>query len=371
MHQSWFHLENIKDLPDEAYWHALKATEHQRSQRLKASKGFQTTLRRLRERYPDELHALIGEENLEKYRKLHERRVKRTRSLRKKTPKTAGGLHKLQEQRRADVEQSRKLIVRSGVDVAKIKALQDRYREKVEALCLDTVGKGETIPGKPLRLKTGEQLVELTPPYIWAQYDADADSTNVEPTYHVYCHQFTGGMEHESVVEIIDAGDSEYAYVRTLTEVCKICTVPAESHIVVAVAADFETGPSEHSGYADDECWLGHYSVLEDIRAVLRIKPLWPTGGIETRTARLGGFEQPFNINGSPFIGDVRWHFNIWEEGDKISAGAVFGTEYTPGQYLAVWAGLETENVVWANDYRIRSSMSHDHTLNRIALVFH
>jgi hypothetical protein len=375
MYELELHFEKSEDLPGNAYWQALEAYESQRIERVKAAKKYCDAFSHLKQEYLDALYSLIGKEKLPRYLNLHKRRIQNMRSIRKECPKTREGFKKLKEYRHKNVEKSTEIIENSGVDINRIKALQKEFKEKAGAISLEAIGKVEMGSRKPLEETRGEDWMDLTPPFQGTRKDAEVHSSNLEPTYRIHCNQYTGMMAHDSRVQIRDADNSDYATVKTFTEVCKICRVPRSCNNF-GVMASFEVKDSFHQGHAEHECGFSDWSLFQDVRAVIRLKKLWPFGAIQTKLTRIVGFE-PINqwdvmyTNGYNL--EPSWSFQYWDIAiEDIYTGFVnFSGSFGLDDYVAVWVGIETENQVWSDDYTIDAYMSHGYKLNHIFANIH
>jgi hypothetical protein len=381
MNHSEFHFEKVEDLPDEAYWHALEELEKRRLQWLRATKTFHNDLNRLRKEYLAEFYAIIGEENLPRYLRLHKRRIRNMRSMRERIPKTREGLLQLEAKRRRNITGTAKLVERAGIDVSRIKALQMEFNEKTAAVLEDRIGTSKGVPPpRTQELRGGEEII-LSPPYFWGDRPyCDRDSTKGRNSYEYDrdCDRTTGMMNYMSTININDAGDSEDAHVICLTKVGTVARVPSDCE-TVQIMAFFENIRSHARGSGSDECGTSSYQVFNHITADFDVAGYWPEKGkpYYHRSVSLkgehGGDGNFSTTSGSePGGGYIHgWSFDFWQPGETVYSHLLdFPGPYKRGDWLEIWVGLIFANSVYVNDYAIDDLLRYELKLNRILLNF-
>ena len=132
MYHSEFHIERIEGLPDEVYLHILKDIHDQRQIRLQDRIKHQNELKLINDEYQNEIHSLIGKENLPTYLRLHKRRMKGMSNLRKAIPKSRDGLIKFEKKRHYNIRETKKLLKKAGIDENTLRALQKTHSEKIK-----------------------------------------------------------------------------------------------------------------------------------------------------------------------------------------------------------------------------------------------
>ncbi|MFX0199592.1 MAG: hypothetical protein ACFFCW_26010 [Candidatus Hodarchaeota archaeon] len=374
MYHSEFHLERIREVPDdEVYWHELEDLETQRMNRFKDTREYDKELKLLRQEYLDKLYSLIGEKILPRYLKLHERRIKNMRAMKKKVPKTIEGLQKLKAKRQHNLEESEKLIKRSGVDVNRIEALRKEFQEKVIALFLEKIGRTEEVPGQaPARLRRGRQYVYLKPPYQDRVVEVYHNSTQGSKSYDhtIEYGQETGRIKHDSHIHISESGDDEYAYVNSLVKFDKILQVPQDCNSLNVIAC-FEAAQSYHKYWAWRECYFSSWLIIHSVFAEINVKRVLPIGSTKKKVSKIDGVSQPTFILNSVFGTLESDEFNIWEKGEPVQTESIkFDGPYKHGEFLGVWGGIEVHNVVDVSDAIVISDVRHEHKMYRIFVNF-
>jgi hypothetical protein len=139
-----FSIQNWpNDVPKALYWEAMERIQKQRIKEIKAAKAYHQEMEKLKIGYLDALHEVIGGDNLKRYQKLHKARIYKLRKAAKQLADTPEKLQEREALRLRLVNESRKTIEKSGVDIAKITALTTSYDKKIARLFAGTVGKGK------------------------------------------------------------------------------------------------------------------------------------------------------------------------------------------------------------------------------------
>jgi hypothetical protein len=177
-------------------------------------------------------------------------------------------------------------------------------------------------------------------------------------------------MKHESIIEISDAGDSEEACVESLTEVGKLCKVPS-GYNALKLMAFFEVIQSHHHGTARDECGWSGWLVLQSVLVHMKIKRIWPMGGTDTKITRIERYDYYPRVN-QTFATFEQWNYSDWDPGETVNTNLVdFPGPYNPGDYLAIWFGLEIGNAVLVNDYYLYTSLRQEHRVDGVSVYFY
>ena len=88
---------------------------------------FSAVVRSLRQEYLEKFYGLIGEDSLQKYLRLHLRRIKTMRRMRRENSCSFEGLKKLEAQRQKNIDASKRIVKRSGINPKKLESLQQEY----------------------------------------------------------------------------------------------------------------------------------------------------------------------------------------------------------------------------------------------------
>jgi hypothetical protein len=374
MHHSEFHIERIKELPDEVYLHTLGDIHKQQEIRLKAEIKHQKEIKRINDEYQNEIHSLIGKENLPVYQRLNKRRMKDMSHLRKNISKSRDGLIKFENKRLYYVEEARKLLKKSGIDENKLRAVQKAHSEKIENAFSNRISLMGRIP-KPQPRELKSEWVELKAPF----HDYEIDTIEARSTkgpdsfdYNVECDNVTGRMKHESWIHVRDAGDSEDVDIKTIAWVGKLVRMPPGCSSLT-VLASFNNIRSFARGYYTEE-W-GFFKdclICSCTVAAVRVVRIWPVGG-STDTI----YPQIEGVNGG--VGRIMiwemmphaWDFDFWESGEQIYADpAPFPGPYNGGDYIAVWVGLWSGNYACLNDYGVTHELTYQLKLDGIFVHF-
>jgi hypothetical protein len=376
MYHSEFSFSRVDDVPDEAHWYALQRLEEQRIQRLKEAEAFQKSRVEHRRVYRDEFHALVGEQHLDRYLRLHARRKRNLHSLSKSVPKTSDGLRQLAEHRLQTLKGTEELVARSGVDVGKIRQLQKAFNEQSAADLRQRIGTLDTGPRPRPEELGGDEWISLTP-YIWATREQEHGSTKGPEarSWDIACDVNTGRMKHESRITVRDAGDDEDVWVYSLTEIGTVVRVRRDCE-AVRVFAVFENLASHAQGAGSDECGYSTYWVDNGICAVVRVERFYPKGSsvekrawIKDEDGERGTFVSSSRDEHNGFI--HAWDFDFWDPGETIFSPIL----HLPGPYeqdswLSVWVGLNAWNYVAVNDYTINDYLDYELRLASILVSF-
>lgn len=376
MYHSKCHLERIEDLPDEAYWGELEELENQRLQRLKATKKYHETLKELQKKYLGELNSLIGEKNLPRYLKLHNRRIRNMQSMRKKVTKTPEGFKQLNAKRLHNIKETTKLVERAGIEASRIRALQEKYYSKVAQLHQDRIGIPRKTPRPLPEELEGNGWIILTAPYHDHNIDQHANSTKGRDSYSYYAEytQETGRMKHESSLNIKDANDSDSADIECRIELAKVVRVPADCDALTIVAS-FENIQSFARGSETDECGWSHYYLHFYCGGVIRVCRVWPRAGCKETTTHVqgvgGGYGQLNLAEPSNGVIYAPWEVKFWTPGEAIFTPLVhFPGPYRHGEYLGVWSGLQVFHSAWVNDFSVTNDLRYELKLSGIHVLF-
>ena len=388
MYHSEHDFKPIEGLPDEAYWHLIEDAENRRGERLRADKEFWDAAKRLREESLGRLHSLIGEENLARYLKLHDRRIRRTRSTREQIARTGKGVKQLEEERLRNIRATAELAERAGVSESSVRAIQKELAEGHAALVGARTAQSPAPPGVvPKSTKCDEYV--LGPPFVGHHTYHRSHSTE-DPHFRrcgTECDVDTGRMKLESEIRIHDAGNhglvSAANYARLYGRLIQL----DRSYYAVTVRPVFENLRSSAHGSGTAECGWGSYHVQNNVNTEVRVQHLDPItmeirvwSSIGRLTGEDGG---PGLFQSREREGIHAWDVDFWrpeelpEPGERVYtdevtfSGPFRGSQIQDFYFLSVSVGLCASNHVTVDDYRIDDHLLYELKLSSINVELH
>lgn len=356
MFKSEYQSERPEEVADDVYWKGFENLEARRTEDFKAAKAYYDGIQRLRYEYLEGLHSMIGEDNLKKYLTLHKKRIEKIRSANRKLPQTPEGMKKREEIRLKAVEESKKLISRSGVDISVLKTLRDTYREKASELFSQTIGKGEITEERSRSKNT-----DFFPPYnggwgyLWNYYASGGLPT---PSFGMHLSNVTGDIGSHSYIEVSGADDSDSAWALIQTAVGVWYMVPNTGQLIVKAELEVVNG-GPIWGHTYNEC--GYSDVV--VEGVCRF---------------YAHFTSPFNspkVYGYAPLGyyvddkETHWLRPGYPAGMKLYCELIIPDVITAGSWARVWFGIHTYNHFWSNDYTVTSGLHQRYLVRKIGVT--
>jgi hypothetical protein len=254
MHNVELHVERIKGLPDEAYWQMIEASVELRRQEASAASAYYDGVQQAKQKYLDQLHAIIGAKKLPKYIAAHKQQKEKLRAARQKKVATPESFKEFQRFRKQQIEQSRDLIERLGMDVARVKRLRKDLRSKTAALFKNTIGKGETVKAKrKVKNKSFTAPFNGSSTFVnWFKWFGDPTDNLPDPLFNVSADWQTGEVDSFTFTLLSDASDYDEADVLCRTAMRQWFQMPSLGQVLVTDLTMEVIGTS-YSGAVDDE----------------------------------------------------------------------------------------------------------------------
>ena len=374
-----FHEEFVPSstMPAEDYRRAREFWGSLASKELVRHTRYSEKAAKIREQYFADLHALVGQETLKRYLRLHKRRIRNMRCARKTSSLSYPELIRLDEMRRDNVEASRKLIERSGVDTRKVLALQKKRMTRQRRAFMKTISPVDTVEQAPIRGRQSPHTVVLTRPFEYANayvFKDHSDEASI-PEAEALADRTFGDCTGVSSIRVLDADDADWAYVNTYSSLSDRGVLPADGDVLVS--ANFQTYQQLNSwfnGEVKRECGFVQDMELE---ADARIQVFFwnmTKGHFEKKTTRLtSGGQTPdaleFDYPGDFAYGRGSWNVNWWDQWQTVNSIELpFGGPNEAGDQVSISITLCTHNWFDSDDFMVKSFLRHLYRLLEIRL---
>jgi hypothetical protein len=334
---------------------------------------FSAVVRSLRQEYLDKFYGLIGKDNLQKYLRLHRRRIKKMRRMRRENSCGSEGLKKLEAQRQENIEASRRIVQRSGINPDKLESLQQKYLDKFRK----AYRKIRPQQDKEEKRPSGRSARDLNVVYLRSPFDrasiyqrGDRSGNDVQLWGKPYADR-SGDVSGESLLHAPDGDDWHDAFVLTNSQVGSYFRLPIDGDILVW--ARYKTYLDLNSyfyGYTRNDCaWYRECDIFADVTIRLCFYNISQGHALckWRRLYRDGMEKHPLHVVDR----DTIWDFNWWEEGDNLCtcigpSGVRFNGPNYADDLVYLEAGLYTENVFSSEDYHVKSGLRHLYKLIEI-----
>jgi hypothetical protein len=352
--------EKKKDLPSDIYWLAIEDINNERMRHIKQAKKLSSKMLKLQKEYMEKLYALIGDKYLKQYLSLHEKRKKVIPEAKKQCPPTIEGLKKLEELRNSNIENSKKIIERSNVNIKAIENLQKVYGRKFRRLQRGDLQKHIYHPLSTKRPRADRHYFErFRPPYDYGE--------NVEPVYCDYSdgcdiasyqwyseYPEWGYVGSKTSIQCREASNLEWSWIWTFSYTQSICQVKRTGELIVW--AFLRPDLSNHEGFVKQDCVGSSVRVTQEVNvyvSVLRLGSAVPDYQYVPFPDPNG---DPFEVT-DPYDGEFHWdHDRFNDPTEKVDTGnIVFPGPYQRGDWIVLKLGIRNANSFRSNDYFVGS----------------
>ncbi len=346
-----------KDVPKEFYWKVKESFYKQQIKELKAAKAFHEGLDKLKANYQGVFQKIIGDDRMKQYKRLHNARLNKLRKA--SESKTLENLQEREALRLRYVKESRKAIEKSGVNLAKIRALRESHEKKASILFDRTLGNG----------KIGEAIprpknVDYLPPYFIdaREYDHyESENSLPNPSYNMYFNGRTGDFGSRSQIRVTNADEWDLVSCTCRSGFMVIYRNPHAGLPVLNL--DLETVGLNYSGDVRDACGYSTASVWQRARLFGQV---YVDGGDAYRTYYPVDL---INIHRRTRQSDDSWSETPAFPGDDLSFSFVLGTPVPADRVILVCIGIQTFNGFLSNDSDIVSNIEARFLARRIGVT--
>ena len=379
MHYSENYLKPVEDLPDEAHWRAIEYLHEFRRRRAAAFRRSFVSIRRLREKYRQDLYTLLGEEKQARYLKLIKQRSRNVQPL------ITGKSQALKAPERLTTKQIN--MIREAVqfqeqvqnDLKRVRKLQRKYAALITKAYQGhrrTVAGGEVVSARKLKRRSA---IYLYAPYPDREVDYNIDTTKPYDWHDVKARtdQAEGNLKHVSNINIYDASDSSHTYIENRLGFGALVEAPS-GWTEMYVKARYVNNHSCATWAHWDECGFSDYRQQFSCRGYIRVHGFYPfehpllreENGLELRGENQGKTGNlVLQPNGT--IAVVPPVHVFWEPDEVVETHPVlFQGPFPPFRYLIIWSGLDCSHLVDANDYSTLSDLLFDLRLQSIQVQF-
>ena len=336
---------------------------------------FSAVVRSLRQEYLEKFYGLIGEDSLQKYLRLHLRRIKTMRRMRRENSCSFEGLKKLEEQRQKNIEASKRIVKRSGINPKKLESLQQEYLKQFRKAYRKIRPQQDEEEKRPSSRSTRDpNVIYLRTPYdrAVAYKYGDRSSDDVQLWGQPYADR-SGYVSGESLLHVPDGDDWHDAFMLTYAQIGSYFRLPSAGDLLVwAKYKTYQDLNSYFYGYTRNDCaWYRECDVFADV--IIRFCFYNISQGhtlCKRRRLYRGGTEKhPLHVVDR----DTNWDFNWWEKGDNLcTCIGPSGVRFTGPNYaddlVYLEAGLHTENVFSSEDFDVKSGLRHLYKLMEIGV---
>ena len=339
-----------------------KALLQLRLSNLEAAEEHHRRLRILHKEYIEGLYAIIGDDKLQQYLRLHQRRMKAMKEARERRFLVPEGADEYEKRRRQAIDDSKKVIEKSGVDLDEVRKLTEERKKKSLDLLGETVSKGMRVScGKTDVARDG---TTFTAPYLYEWVDgcfpSRSEASIPMPTGECSADHSIGQLDAESFVNIEDADDDEEADIVCRSAMLIMYQMPSIGQL--KVRAKYERVFSSCWGKITDECYVSNIEVTAKVRPYAQVVfpitsgrnygycPSWLCSYID-KNQNSHSYHKPITLDTTGYIniGTIPYAFD-------------------QGDWLLVAVGLETVNDVWSDDCTVDSAVSARYLLREAEL---
>jgi hypothetical protein len=178
------------------------------------------------------------------------------------------------------------------------------------------------------------------------------------PVHERWLNEDTGEIGNRTVVDISDADDSDFSWIRYRTGVREWFLMPSLGQ--VRVRMEWEGIDNPYSGAIEAEEWWGENSevdVRQNVKGYARV--IAPVLGPRILKTVGPGWPMMWGEYRDTNEDDHEWSRSRLDAGDIVSVEAfVLPGVIEEGEWVLVEAGIWTKNYVWSNDCAVRSEQT-------------
>jgi hypothetical protein len=359
MYGAGFHLDPVKDVPQNTQQQAAGISLEIEQEELKESQSLAKTVQGLSAEYQEKLSAIIGGENLERYSEFRVTNRKRVSDLILKAPPTVVGEREIHEARRRAVDEGRAFLKEIGFDMPRASKLRGEYHTRIHKVVTEAKGR----PEEPNYLVLPEMVpkdihnpwVTYEPPYpgwAWA-YSWNKSDEPWYPSFGRYLNSASGQLGTYTHTHVSGADNSDWSYVRYRTAMRFWYHLPVAGMAEVWMRMQCIDTP--YSGWLSDEWGWSDSACDQESHAYLRVI-----------NPGFGAFRKSTILDYRRTGTDANWSREVAGDGDWRWTNIFSADAYAGGTWLLLEVGTEEWNHFTSNDVSIHSAMTMRWFLSRV-----
>jgi hypothetical protein len=378
LYESDFDLKQYREIPAEVQNIAHQATLDHNQERLQQMQDLTDQVRQLGAEYRKELYAIIGSENLERYREFRSRSKNR---LVIESPAEDERDAQLRNKRQQAVTEGNEFLIATGIDPNRLTKLQEQHSERVRLfLEANQLPKSDhAVSLDPPPYDGGNSSWDIyTPPYagsFWS-FQWDRSDEPDDPTLTRHLDQNNGRIGSSINTRLAGADDDDFLRADYYTALKLWHQAPTMGQIEVYFALRFIE--STFSGSIDDEFGFSDYVLFQWAQPQARIlapDDSWDTQfrgmfNIATRDPAVRGFTLI-----SPPLPTItfedskrRWENEVFPPNEVHWYYFKTDQVFSAGSWLLLEAAIQNFIIFTSNDTSITTFNNVDLRLDRVAV---